>query len=178
MKNPAIARNYAEALYELSEKTGRAEQYAGLVEAVAAAIATSPEISAVLMSPRVPKTKKVELVGQGLKSAPAEFTRFVQAVVRRGRQFYFADIAREYGALVDAKFNRLRATVSLAREPNQALQDAIRTELTRAFGREVLPTFLVDASMLGGTLVKVGDQVYDGSVRRRLANLRRKLLTR
>ena len=178
MRNPAIGRNYAEALFELSESTGRAEEYAGLIEAVAGAIASSPEIELVLMSPRVPKAKKVELMGQALRAAPAEFVRFIQAVVRRGRQLYFADIAREYGALVDRKFNRLRATVSLAREPNKALQETIRAELTRAFGKEVFPTFFVDASLLGGTLVKVGDRIFDGSLRRRMASLRRQLLTR
>jgi F-type H+-transporting ATPase subunit delta len=177
LRNPAIARNYAEALFQLSESTGKAEEYAGLVEAVATAIATSPEIEAVLMSPRVPRSRKVGLMGQALRSAPAEFTRFIQAVVRRGRQLYFTDIAREYGALVDARFNRLRATVALAREPNKALQDSIRVELSRAFGKEVHPTFLVDASLLGGTLVKVGDRIFDGSLRRRMASLRRQLLT-
>ena len=178
MRNPAIARNYAEALFALSETTGRAEEYAGLIEAVAAAITTSPEIEAVLTSPRVPKARKVELVGQALKAVPVEFMRFVQGVVRRGRQLYFTDIAREYGALVDTKFNRLRATVSLARQPNQALQDSIRAELSRALGKEVHPTFHVDASLLGGTIVKVGDRIFDGSLRRKMASLRRQLLTR
>lgn len=178
MRNPAIARNYAEALFQLSDSTGRAEEYAGLIEAVAVAITTSPEIELVLMSPRVPKAKKIELVGQALRVAPAEFVRFVQAVVKRGRQLYFADIAREYGALVDTKFNRLRATVSLAREPNKELQESIRAELSKAFGKEVHPTFYVDASLLGGTLVKVGDRIFDGSLRRRMASLRRQLLTR
>jgi F-type H+-transporting ATPase subunit delta len=178
LRNPAIARNYAEALFELSESTGKAEEYAGLIEAVALAVTSSAEVEAVLMSPRVPKAKKVELVGQALRSAPPEFARFIQAVVRRGRQMYFADIAREYGALVDKKFNRLRATVALAREPNKALQESIRAELSRAFGKEVHPTFFVDASLLGGALVKVGDRIFDGSLRRRVASLRRQLLTR
>jgi F-type H+-transporting ATPase subunit delta len=178
LRSPAIARNYAEALFELSESSGRAEEYAGLLEAVAAAIASSPEIEAVLMSPRVPKARKVDLVGQALRAAPPEFVRFIQAVVRRGRQQYFADIAREYGALVDTKFNRLRAAVSLAREPNEALRESIRAGLSQAFGKEVYPTFFVDPTLLGGTIVKVGDRIFDGSIRRRMASLRRQLLTR
>jgi F-type H+-transporting ATPase subunit delta len=177
LRSPAIARNYAEALYELSESTKKPEEYAGLLDAVAAAIATSPDVEAVLMSPRVPKTRKVQLIGAALVSAPAEFVRFIQAVVRRGRQLYLADIAREYGALVDVKFNRLRASVSVAREPNPELRASIQKELSRVFGKEVLPTFFVDPSLLGGTLVKVGDRIYDGSVRRRLTSLRRRLLT-
>ena len=46
------------------------------------------------------------------------------------------------------------------------------------FGKEVHPTFYVDASLLGGTLVKVGDRIFDGSLRRKMASLRRQLLTR
>ena len=178
MRSPAIARNYAEALFELSEKTGRAEEYAGLIDAVAAAIASSPEVDAVLMSPRVPKAKKAELLGQALRTAPQEFGKFIQAVVRRGRQSYLADIAREYGALVDQKFNRLRATVAVAREPNDAMRAAVKADLSRAFGKDVFPTFYVDPALLGGAIVKVGDRTYDGSLRRKLATLRRQLITR
>ncbi len=177
MRSPAVARNYAEALYELSESTKKPEEYAGLLDAVAAAIATSPDIEAVLMSPRVPKARKVQLIGAALVSTPPEFVRFIQAVVRRGRQLYLADIAREYGSLVDKKFNRVRASVAVARQPDAALQASIAKELSRVFGKEVLPTFYVDPSLLGGTIVKVGERIYDGSVRRRLTNLRRRLLT-
>jgi F-type H+-transporting ATPase subunit delta len=178
VRNAGIARNYAEALFALGTQDGRLEEYAGLIEAVAAAIGTSPEVEAVLMSPNVPKAKKAALVGDALKAAPRAFTLFVQAVVRRGRQDWFADIAREYGTLVDAKFNRLRAAVTTARQPDAALQEQVRRELSRAFGKEVLPTFVVEPAILGGAVVKVGDRVYDGSVRRRLARLRRQLLAR
>jgi F0F1-type ATP synthase delta subunit len=50
-----IARNYAEALFELGEKSGQTELYADLLDAVAAAIEVEPTVHAVLMSPRVTK---------------------------------------------------------------------------------------------------------------------------
>ena len=178
MKAVGISRNYAEALFALGDKGGRLEEYAGLIEALAAAIDTSPQVEAVLMSPNVPKAKKAALIGDALAGAPRDFALFAQAVVRRGRQSWFADIAREYGALVDVRFNRLRAAVTVAREPDAALRESIRTELSRVFGKEVLPTFVVEPGILGGTVVKVGDRIYDGSIRRKLGRLRRQLLSR
>ena len=178
MKAVGISRNYAEALFSLGDKGGRLEEYAGLLEALAAAIDHSPQVEAVLMSPNVPKGKKAALIGDALAGAPRDFVLFAQAVVRRGRQGWFGDIAREYGALVDVRFNRLRAAVTVAREPDARLRESIRAELSRVFGKEVLPTFVVEPAILGGTVVKVGDRIFDGSIRRKLGRLRRQLLTR
>lgn len=180
MRPTGIGRNYAEALYQLAEPKGTAtlEQYAGLIEALAAAIETSPQAEAVLMSPRVPKAVKAELVAKALDGAPREFVRFAQAVVRRGRQGWFREIASDYATMVDAKFNRLRVAVTVARKPDAKLQKAIKEQLSAAFGKEVLPSFAIDPSILGGTIVRVGDRTYDGSIRRRMAHLRRELLTR
>ena len=178
MKAVGISRNYAEALFSLGDKGGRLEEYAGLLEALAAAIDHSPQVEAVLMSPNVPKAKKAALIGDALAGAPRDFVLFAQAVVRRGRQGWFGDIAREYGALVDVRFNRLRAAVTVAREPDARLRESIRAELSRVFGKEVLPTFVVEPAILGGTVVKVGDRIFDGSIRRKLGRLRRQLLAR
>jgi F-type H+-transporting ATPase subunit delta len=178
LKNPAIARNYAEALFSVAEASKRTEEYAGLIDALAGVLESSPEIRSTLMSPRVPKGTKVALMGDALRDAGPEFVRFIQAVVRRGRQGYMGDIAREYSALVDGKFNRVRASVTMARQPDATLQETMRKELSRAFGKEVLPTYHVDPAVLGGALNRIDGRVYDGSLRRRVARLRKQLLVR
>ncbi len=176
MRNPAIARNYADTLLELATGSNKVEEYAGLMDAVAGVVETSPEVTSVLMSPRVPKAMKASLMGQALRSAPPEFVRFIQAIVRRGRQSWFSDIARAYDLLVDAKMNRLRASVIMAREPSDALKQTIAKDLSKAFNKEVLATYLVEPGILGGTIVMVGERVYDGSVRRKMVRLKRQLL--
>ena len=50
--------------------------------------------------------------------------------------------------------------------------------MARTIGKEVLATFTVDPEILGGAVVRVGDKVYDGSVRRKLVRLKRQLLSR
>jgi F0F1-type ATP synthase delta subunit len=56
VRSVTIARNYAETLYELGERSGRTEVYGELLDAVAGALETTPAIADMLMSPRVPKT--------------------------------------------------------------------------------------------------------------------------
>ena len=175
MSTTTIARNYAEALFALGEASDQTAEYAELIEAVADALAVSPEAQLVLVSPRVPKAAKLKLLSSALGEAPKEFVRFLQAVVQRGRQGLLAEIAREYAALVDIKMNRVRAGVTLAKEPNAALRKQIQKALTEALGKDVIPVFSADPEILGGAIVRVGERIYDGSVRRRVARLRQLL---
>lgn len=179
MRAPTIARNYAEVLYTLGERSGRTEEYARLLDALAGAVETSPEAQSVLMSPKVTKARKAELLAAALPGSEArELVHFLRAVVQRGRQLALSEIARQYATLVDVKHNRVRAGITLARSPDPALQAAISAALGKALGKEVVPTFIVEPEILGGTIVRVGDRVLDGSVRRKLAQLRRQLLTK
>jgi len=114
-----IARNYAETLYELGERSDRAELYGELLDAVAGALESTPAIADMLMSPRVPKSEKSRIIGAGLKDAPREFVLFLQAVVKRGRGPLLREIATGYSALLDVKFSRLRAGVTLAKAPER-----------------------------------------------------------
>lgn len=178
MRPVSIALNYAEALFALGEKSGRTEEYAGLLEAIAGAVDSSPRAQAVLMSPKVTKAKKAELLARSLPSAPAEFAHFLTAVVKRGRGLLLGEMATQFRGLLDVKFNRVRAGITLARAPDAALQASITAALEQALGKEVLAVFAVDQDILGGAVVRVGDRVLDGSVRRKLAQLRRHLLAK
>ncbi|HXI21511.1 MAG TPA: ATP synthase F1 subunit delta [Gemmatimonadales bacterium] len=176
MRAETIARNYAEALFELGEKSGRTEAYAELLDAVAAGIAAAPRVEAVLASPRVTKAQKARLLSAALTGAPREFVLFLEAVVKRGRQGLLAEMSQEYLALVDIKLNRVRAAVTVARPVDEALRRHVAERLSAVIGKEVLPHFHEDPALLGGMIVRIGDRVFDGSVRRRMAILRRKLL--
>ncbi len=178
MRAESIALNYAEALFELGERRGKAELFGDLMDAVAVAVQGSPRVQSVLMSPRITKAEKAQLLRHALPGAPAEFVGFLQAVVKRGRQGLFPEMAKAYIGLLDVKFRRLRASVVLAREPDESLRGSIAGALTRVMGKEVIPGFDVDPEILGGAIVRVGDRILDGSLRRRMARLRWQLLAR
>lgn len=178
MRSETIARNYAEALFDLGDRSGQPERYADLIDAVAAAVETTPRVQAVLMSPRVPKSEKARLLGAALHGVPRDFVLFLQAVIKRSRQQLLSQIATEYLGLLDVKLNRVRAGVTLARLPDEALKRSIQERLSAQLGKQVIAGFSVDPEILGGAIVRVGERVLDGSVRRRMTKLRRQLLVR
>jgi F-type H+-transporting ATPase subunit delta len=178
LRDETIARNYAEALFELGERSGQTQRYADLIDAVAAAVETTPQVQAVLMSPRVPKSEKSRLLGAALKDVPREFVLYLQALIKRGRQKLLGEIAAEYHILLDIKLNRVRAGVTLARPADESPKKTLQDRLSQQLGKEVLASFSVDPEILGGTVVRVGERIHDGSIRRRMTRLRRQLLSR
>ncbi len=177
MREITIARNYAQALFELGERHDETERYADLMEGLAGAIEHVPAVGVALESPRVPKPKKQEILTSALQKYASEpFLRFLRAVVKRGRQGILPAISREYLELVDEKFNRVHAGVTLAREPDKKLQEAVRTKLSEVTGKEVIPHFRTDPAILGGLILRMNDRIIDGSLRRKMVNLKRQLL--
>jgi len=107
---------------------------------------------------------------------PDLFLRFVMLVVDKRRQRLLGDIAAEYRALVDQQMGRVRVQVSISHEPDEALRGEIARALAARLGRTVVPTFTVDPSLLGGMVVRYGEEILDGSVRTAAENLRRRLM--
>ncbi len=177
MRAGTVARNYAEALRDLAVQQDAVVPYGALLDAVAGAVATEPRVAAVLASPRVTKARKKQLLRDALGAhAPRAFTGFLEAVVQRGRQGLLGEIAREYEELVDLHLGRVHAGVTTAHELDAEARRAVTASLSRLAGREVLPHFRTDGSLLGGLIVRVGDRVLDGSLRRRLLQLRFSML--
>ena len=85
--------------------------------------------------------------------------------------------AQQYQALLDEKHGRVHAGITLAQEVDARGQKQVIDRLTKALGREVRAFFRADPRILGGVVVRVGDRIYDGSVKRRLNALQRRMLT-
>ena len=177
MREPTIARNYAEALVSLAQRASDLEGWGAMMDEVAHAMQSNQRLMRFLESPRVSAERKNEIIAKAFADRlPRLFVRFLQAVVTHRRQHLIPGIALEYGNLVDEIQGRVHAQVTMAREPDQQTEDALMRQLTRVLGRSVVPHFVVRPEILGGTIVRVGDTVMDGSVRRRLSALRSRML--
>ena len=177
MKNPTVARNYAEALLATARRHHVVEQCGELIDGVAGVLAADPKLQAIFMSPRISRPAKQRLIEQTLKDmAPAPFVRFLQAIVQRGRQGMIAEIAGEYERLVDTHLKRVHAVVSTARPADAALQGTITKRLAVVFGKTVRAHFQTEPGLIGGVVVRSGDWVFDGSLRRRLKQLKHRML--
>jgi F-type H+-transporting ATPase subunit delta len=178
MRNITIARNYAETLFALATKAADLRGWGKMIGDVATAMEEDATLKLFLESPRIPEATKIDVLSRAFQDRmPRLMVRFLQSLVKHRRQMLIPEIAREYMDLVDEAENRMHAQVTVAREPSTADTKLIAKQLSRLFDKDVVPHMWVDPAILGGLIVHVGDTVLDGSVRKRLQSLRRRMLT-
>ncbi len=178
MRETTIARNYAEALLALASKADDIEGWGHIIHAFAEVAASDPTLRHFLEAPQISATEKKAVLGKAFAdNMPRLMLRFVQKLVDNRRQMLIPAIAVEYGNLVDEAKGRIHARVTVAQEPSDAEIKAIEKQLSRAFGKVVVPHLTTNPGILGGIVVRVGDTVLDGSVKRRLGVLRQRILT-
>lgn len=180
MQPSIVARNYAETLLTLAERNGGlpvAEEYLAALEEVAALMEREPRIRSFVLTPRVDgETRKRALRAALGGRVPELFLRFLLVVVDKRRQSLIPQIAVAFRETVDRLMGRVRVDVTVAQLPDAAEQALIRGTLERKLGIAVLPRFTVDPELIGGVVVRLGDQVMDGSVRRGMQEMRRNML--
>lgn len=177
MREQTIARNYAETLLELAQRVGDLRGWGDMIDNIANAMESDRRLRVFLESPRVSAQRKNEIFQKAYGGVlPKFFVRFLQALVTNRRQMLIPAIAHEYHDLVDRVAGRVHASVSVARAVDDHDRQLVTSQLSRALGKQVVPHFHVNPSILGGVIVRVGDTVLDGSVRRRIATLRARMI--
>jgi F-type H+-transporting ATPase subunit delta len=177
MRDITIAGNYAEALLALARKANNLRGWGEMINEFASAMERDATLRLYLESPRIAAADKNALLANALQDRmPRLMVRYLQALVKNRRQMLIPAIAREYLDLVDAAEGRMHARVTVAMDADDDLRRAIGSQLSRLFGKEVVPHLTVDPQIMGGVVVHVGDTVLDGSVRKRMATLRRRML--
>ena len=101
---------------------------------------------------------------------------FVLVTIDKRRQRILRSISDQYQALLDAHMGREHVQITVARPLDDAATTMVAQRLTAALGKEAIPHVRVEPEILGGIVVRTGDTIYDGSVRRRLDTMRRQLL--
>jgi F-type H+-transporting ATPase subunit delta len=177
MREPTIARNYAEALLALARKADDLAGWGRMIADVASGIEQDVRLRRFLEAPQVSAERKNAILAQAFEDrVPRLFLRFLQKLVLNRRQMLIPAIATEYHHLVDTAEGRVHARVTVARALDAAGEASLAAQLSRTLGMTVVPHVTVNPDILGGVVVRIGDTVIDGSVRRRLAKLRGRML--
>jgi F-type H+-transporting ATPase subunit delta len=178
MQDGTVARNYAEALHALATKAGDVQGWGRMIDAIAEAMRADITMRRFLESPRIDAARKNATLSRAFQDQlPRVFVKYLQILVTKRRQMGIPAIAVAYRTLLDEAANRVHADVTVARPMDEAATANLAASLSAAFKKDVVAHVTVDPQILGGAVVRIGDQVMDGSVRRRLAVLRQRMLT-
>jgi len=179
MISGSLARRYARALLDVGIDKGTHEKLAAEVDDLAAAFSAARDLQEALTNPVFPRAQRRAVLEAVLAKVGVsiETRNFTLLLLDRERVQVLPAIARELRAMVDEKVGRVRASVSSARALPAEHVAQIQATLEKATGKTVLLEKTEDPALIGGVVAKLGDTVYDGSVRTQLERMREQILS-
>ena len=177
MLKGAIARRYAGAIFDIGLKQNTLDRTLEDVQEIAKLFSIR-KLAYLLREPNIPAERKEAAIRQGLESKVLPTSlNLALLVVQRELVDIMSNIARELNQLVLDYKNEATAEVTTATQLDEATQRQVQHALEHITGKKIVLETKVRPDILGGVVARVGDQVIDGSVERRLKLLQQQLLT-
>lgn len=168
-----VARRYARALYEDAEAVSKTSAVDDDMTLVSDALDASDELARFFRSPVISRDRKKQIARSLFADRVDELTLdFLEMLVRKQREDIFPRIADAYRVLRNEQLGVVEATARSARDLSVEEQEELATSLGRLTGKKVKLHVETDERLIGGVVIRVGDTVYDGSVRHQLNTLR------
>lgn len=173
----AVATMYAKSYMMAAGPAGIAAPDEELNSLVDDVLAKFPEFNEMLMSDSVGRDDKLAIVDRVVAPQCSEFfTNFLRVLIRHGRISMLPLIQNVLARLQEEAAGKKRIRVKSAKTLSDASRSQIVSHLKNTFGFEPVLQETVDASLLGGVILQVGDTVYDSSLRSRLQQLKGRLV--
>lgn len=177
MSNSMVAKRYALALFQLSKENNLLAQVEQELRVVKEVLVDSSDLNAILQSPKVSSAKKKEIVKDSFSQVNPFVLNTLMILIDRHRQDQMVEVVDQFVGLSNEEHGIADAKVYSIRP----LTEAESEELSASFAAKVDKKSLriqniVDPELLGGLKIRIGNRIYDGSLRGKLNRLERKLL--
>lgn len=175
MKSASL--QYATALAEIVLQQGAAEPARKQLEDFRGAYEESAELRNLLASPAVKREAKHRVIEQLLARLGASkiIRNFLFVIVDNQRVHLLSEIVESFEGVLREREGVAEAEVATAVALNEGQKTVLIRTLERLSGRKIQPIYSLEPGLLGGAVVRIGDTIYDGSLRNRLNQLRARL---
>lgn len=171
-----LIRGYAQALFAVAEAEGQLEQVEDELYRFGEAVEKQPKLREALTDPALPGERKKAAIEEllGTNSSP-HTTGLLAFLVEQGRAKDLPRILQAMAELAAERRRKALAEVRTAVPLDAKRRDQLAKALSKATGKDIELKVLVDPTVIGGVVARVGDQVFDGSVRRKFELARQQL---
>lgn len=179
MSNIRIAKRYAKALIEVAEELKKLDRVTQDVQLIDSMIRSSRDLQLFLKSPIIREDKKREIIQEIFADSRVDpiILKFILLLVEKKREDLLHDIVKMYQELYDEKVGVVSAEIVTALELNSNEKRNVEKKILELTGaKKVKAIYKVDPSIIGGIMIKIGDTVYDASIKRKIQLLREQLI--
>lgn len=172
----SAAKRYAQAVVELATERGTLDAWQRDLDVLAKFMARQ-DMAPLFQSPNVPEAQKEQMLDTALADAQPEARNLAKMLIARERLVIVPRLVTEFTKARMAVQGIVVADVTTAEPLSTRGESEMRARLREMFGKEVEMHLHIDPEIIGGLIVRVGDQLIDGSVINQLRLLRARLAT-
>lgn len=178
MNESKISVRYAKALFILAEEKDQLDAVRDDILLIRKVMTENELFSQYLGSPVVRSSQKSELVGKLFNDKLSLLTfKFLQLLIQNKRENYLDSIFRRFLDVYGMHKGIKSATITTVIPLDETLQKTVLDLIAKSFKTKVELTIQEDTSLIGGFILRVGDQQYDASVATGLKRIKNSLLT-
>ena len=172
----SIARVYANAFLAAAQGVGVAKAFEEFESFLRDVVDRNPEFARILYSGLLGRDEKVALIDRIFTKRGSEFfVNFLRVLARHERLDLLPHILREAQLKNEQASNKRRVQVRSARELTDEMKERIRRRLADTMHFDPILETRVDPSLIGGVIIRIGDTIYDSTLRSRMKQLRERL---
>ena len=173
MAGARAAIRYAKALLSLASDQNAADIVGNDMKLIANTLATSKDLSEALQSPVIPSSIKKSTLLEVFKNSNILTNNLIDTLITNNRINILGDVAIKYSQLLDNSKGVEVATVTTAVELTAALKETVLAKAKTLTGKNVEVENIIDESILGGFILRIGDLQYNASIANQLSKLKR-----
>jgi F-type H+-transporting ATPase subunit delta len=173
-RRETAARRYAEAAFQIGRADGTLDEWERDLATISELLANG-EVRRILQHPVIPYAAKERVLQRAAAGIRPDVLNLVLLMIRRGRPRGMEPMIGHFGVLLRAERGIVLAEVRTALPLEDEQRRAVTERLGELTGEAVEMNEVVDESLIGGIAVRIGDRLYDASVRNRLERLRARL---
>jgi len=172
-----VAKVYANSIFDIAKEKNILPQIEEELKVISDVMEEDDNFRKYLNAPGINNDSKKGFVDKVFAGKISEYiVNLIKLLIDNGRQSVVSEIYKAFVELNDIANNRQRITVITQSNLDSTLLNKIKSDVGAKYGKEIIITELVDESILGGIIIKIGDLVIDGSLAKGLKNIRRNLL--
>lgn len=175
-RGTVVTKRYAKALFELAQEQGKTAETEAQLQALAEALEQNADIRAFLSAPGITTENKVKALQAGFGDKASQIVlNTISLLIERGRHGEIGALLEAYRSVSGSALGRADAMVTSAKPLTEDEQKKLASQFSLLIGKQVRVDNVVNADLLGGLTVRIGDTLYDGSLRGKLDRLSKQL---
>ena len=167
-----IAKRYAEAVYGVAKEKDKVKEIYDMLNSLMELYINDSEFRNFMLHPLIENSEKKGFLGKIFTDADDITMNIIDYLVDKDRIEIIRYIVSEYLKLYYLENNEVEVTVIFSKELSEEQFDLLKSKLEKKVGKKIILKIEVNKDIIGGGIVKMGDQIIDGSIKRQIENIK------